>query len=95
MENVRSFKSEYGGDWLFARAPDVAGKYGVEAYPTIFVVDSKGQIAFANKGAVPPRILNKIVKDVLSGDSPKGPSENRGTAGPILKVDVRPESGGG
>lgn len=93
LENVREFKSEYGGDWSFAKAPEVADRYGVEGYPTVFVIDPDGYIAFRSDGSVPPDVLNSIVGDLLrASETPENQAE---VANVIIDVDVEPENAGG
>lgn len=101
IENVRNFKSEYGGDWPFAKAPSVASDYGVEGYPTVFIVSPDGYIDFRSSGAVPANVLNSIVADILK---PTAPSENRPENRPenqaeitnvIIDVGISPENAGG
>lgn len=97
IENVRSFKSEHGGDWPFAKAPSVADRYGVEGYPTIFVVDPDGYIAFRSDGAAPPDVLNSIVADLLGTSRPgeNQPENQVEITNVIIDVGVEPENAGG
>ncbi|KXB08669.1 hypothetical protein AKJ55_00585 [candidate division MSBL1 archaeon SCGC-AAA382M17] len=90
-ENVRDFKSEYGGDWPFAIAPDVASEYGVEGYPTFFVIDPEGYVTFRSDGAVPVDVLSSVVADVLGYQT----SPENQTTDLIIDVKVEPENAGG
>lgn len=97
LENVREFKSEYGGDWSFAKAPEVADRYGVEGYPTIFVIDPDGYIAFKAPGSIPPDVLDDVVSDLLKGQEvPEKEGENQAEISDvIIDVKVEPENAGG
>lgn len=97
IENVRNFKSEHGGNWPFAKAPSVAGRYRVEGYPTIFVVDPDGYIAFRSDGAAPPDVLNSIVADLLGTSRPveNQPENQVEITNVIIDVGVEPENAGG
>lgn len=92
-EEAEQFKAEYGGDWAFAIDPDVADDYGVEVYPTIFVVGPDGYVAFHNEGPIPPSVLNDIVGDVLGVSAP--PEDDTPSTDMIIDVKVEPEDGGG
>lgn len=93
IEDVENFKSEYGGDWPFAKAPEVADKYGVEGYPTTFIVDRDGYIADKLLGSVGSEVISQKVNSVLEGAKP--PENQPETANMIVDVSVKPENAGG
>ncbi|MBA7607353.1 Thiol-disulfide oxidoreductase ResA [subsurface metagenome] len=49
-EMIRQFKSEYGGDWIFASGPEVGITYQIMYIPTIYIIDKQGIIAYKNVG---------------------------------------------
>jgi cytochrome c-type biogenesis protein len=50
-EELRTFKNQYGDDWIYALDTDnVKTKYGVDPVPMIVIVDKEGNIAFQKVG---------------------------------------------
>lgn len=93
IEDVENFRSKYGGDWPFAKAPEVADKYGVEGYPTTFIVDRDGYIADKLLGSVGSEVINQKVNSVLEGVKP--PENQPEAVNMIIDVDTKPENVGG
>lgn len=100
-ENMRTFKSEYGGDWTFGKSPDAADNYNVEGVPTILIIDPTGYIAFRSSGTVPAGVINSICNDVLGNltppenDAPDRTEENNLPTNQVIGVDMDPENAGG
>jgi peroxiredoxin len=66
-EQVTKFAKEqsYTFTLLLGAEPDVSAKYYVEAYPTTFVVDRQGRIAFRELGGGSPDKLREAVEAAL------------------------------
>ncbi len=100
-EDMRGFKSEYGGDWTFAKSPETADNYNVEGIPTILIVDPTGYIVFRSSGTVPAEVINSICHDVLGNLSPPDnePSDRAGEndlpTNQVIAVNMDPENAGG
>lgn len=61
VKTIRSLKEGYGGDWTYARGPEVAATYGVTAIPTLYMLDSEGKIVYKNVGVTSvSALLSKI-----------------------------------
>lgn len=88
IRNVRNFKSEYGGNWSFAKAPSVAERYGVEGWPTMFVIGLKGVIRSKHLGTTSPAELGERVSEILK-------TQKVDLTPLIIDLEVDPEKGGG
>jgi peroxiredoxin/outer membrane lipoprotein-sorting protein len=68
-ETVSEFarKESYTFRLLLGAEPDVSAKYFVEAYPTTFVVDRQGRIAFRELGGSAAEELRAVVERALEG----------------------------
>ena len=66
-ETVAKFakRESYTFPLLLGAEPDVAAKYYVESYPTTFVIDRQGRIAFRNVGGGPADRLQSAVENAL------------------------------
>jgi peroxiredoxin/outer membrane lipoprotein-sorting protein len=66
-ETVAKFakRESYTFPLLLGAEPDVAAKYYVESYPTTFVIDRQGRIAFRNMGGGPADGLQSAVESAL------------------------------
>ena len=56
---------------LLGAEPDVSARYFVEAYPTTFVIDRTGRIAFREVGGVAPDKLRAAVEEALGPGATK------------------------
>jgi peroxiredoxin len=68
IDDLRSFASRYGARYplLFDRGLVGAQRYGVRAFPTIYVVDRSGAIIFAQSGEVPEATLAQAIDRALA-----------------------------
>ena len=66
-EKVTAFASQqsYTFTLLLGAEPNVSARYFVEAYPTTFVVDRRGRIAFRELGGNSPEKLRSAVRAAL------------------------------
>jgi cytochrome c biogenesis protein CcmG, thiol:disulfide interchange protein DsbE len=65
QQDVDAFDAQYSVSWptIFDRDMSVARTWGLNGFPTIYVVDKKGRIAFADSGEIPEaRLLAAIRK---------------------------------
>ena len=58
-------RQSYTFTLLLGAEPDVSAKYYVEAYPTTFVVDRRGRIAFRELGGGSPDKLRSAVQTAI------------------------------
>jgi peroxiredoxin len=59
---LRTFKTEYGDNWTFARdTDDVANKYNVNYTPTTVIIDKEGIIRYYGTGALSEQ---KLVEEI-------------------------------
>jgi len=65
-ENVVDFIADYGLTFpiLMDRDSEVSDKYKVQAYPTSYMIDSKGRISFVAPGAMNHDIMSREVKNM-------------------------------
>ncbi len=70
---IKFYKSvEPPSNWrLVPDANFIAEKYGIQAVPTMIVVDQEGKVVEIFRGAVPPKQITGLVDDLL-GVSPQG-----------------------
>jgi peroxiredoxin len=40
-------------------------RYGAGSYPTIYVIDAKGKVAYAHQGQIPPSVLSRAIAPLL------------------------------
>ena len=64
-EMIRQFKSEYGGDWIFASGPEVGITYQIMYIPTIYIIDKQGIIAYKNVGVTDYSTLLSEINKLL------------------------------
>jgi peroxiredoxin len=64
--DLRSFKTEYGNNWTFARdTDDVANKYKVKYTPTTVIIDKDGIIRYHTTGVVSVTKLSHEIEMLL------------------------------
>lgn len=65
-EQLREFKEEFHGTWIFAMDSDgIDVKYGVKGYPTLVIIDKNGGIAYKNVGLVGTETLSEVIDGLL------------------------------
>jgi len=65
QQDVDAFDAQYHVSWptIFDRDMTVARAFGMSGFPTVYIVDKKGTIAFADSGEIPEgRLLAAIRK---------------------------------
>jgi peroxiredoxin len=62
-------KQSYTFALLMGTEPDTSARYYVEAYPTTFVVDRRGRIAFRELGGASPDKLRSAVQAALNAEN--------------------------
>jgi len=64
---LRQFKKDYSMDWLVARdTVEVFNKYGVQAIPTIVILDQTGNIHYQHVGLAEASLLSNKINELLS-----------------------------
>jgi len=64
---LSQFKKDYNMDWLVARdTVGVFNKYGVQAIPTIIILDQMGNIHHQHVGLVEASLLSSKINELLS-----------------------------
>jgi len=64
---LRQFKKDYNMDWLVARdTVGVFNKYGVQAIPTIVILDQTGNIHYQHVGLAEASLLSSKINELLS-----------------------------
>lgn len=66
-EELRKFKSDNGYEWIFCMDTKNIGEgeYGIEGYPTLFIINKEGKIAFDEEGGVGYDILSSEIDKLL------------------------------
>ena len=64
---LRDFKDTYGDEWIYAvdYDNDADAKYDVDAYPTLVIVNKKGEIAFKNIGKASYATMETEIEKLL------------------------------
>lgn len=63
-DDIRYFRSEHGGDWIYAKgSEDLIEQYGVNSVPTECIIDEDGYLRFYNEGSVESAELSDVVED--------------------------------
>jgi len=64
---LRQFKKDYNMDWLVARdTVGVFNKYGIQAIPTIIILDQTGNIHYQHVGLAEASLLSSKINELLS-----------------------------
>jgi thiol-disulfide isomerase/thioredoxin len=64
---LRQFKKDYSMDWLVARdTVGVFNKYGIQAIPTIIILDQTGNIHYQHVGLAEASLLSSKINELLS-----------------------------
>ncbi len=63
---LRQFKKDYNMDWLVARdTVGVFNKYGIQAIPTIIILDQTGNIHYQHVGLAEASLLSSKINELL------------------------------
>lgn len=66
IEKLKQYASDNSIDWIIVRdTAKVAGKYGVSAIPTIFIIDQEGIIRYAHVGVTSSSILLSEIEALI------------------------------
>jgi thiol-disulfide isomerase/thioredoxin len=64
---LRQFKKDHNMDWLVARdTVEVFNKYGIQAIPTIIILDQTGNIHYQHVGLAEASLLSSKINKLLS-----------------------------
>jgi thiol-disulfide isomerase/thioredoxin len=63
---LRQFKKDYNMDWLVARdTVGVFNKYGIQAIPTVIILDQTGNIYYQHVGLTEASLLSSKINELL------------------------------
>ena len=70
-DDIRDFRSQYGGDWTYARdTQDLKDTYSIRGVPSEFVVDVKGYIRNEHVGVTEAGVLSDDIEEAKTGYTP-------------------------
>ena len=66
-EELRTYKATEGYEWIFCMDTKDIGEddYGTSSYPTLFIINKEGKIAYDNVGETPYSTLSSEIDKLL------------------------------
>ena len=65
LQDLKNFKTNFGGDWYFGFYPEFINQYGVRSLDSTIIIDRSGNIAYRDDTITTTENLEKIVKQLL------------------------------
>jgi cytochrome c-type biogenesis protein len=89
-EDIRKFKNDYGGDWIYARdTANLIETYSASMVPKIVIVNKNMDITFSDVGVVSETELSKEIDKAISGIANPVPlGTTLGLAGTAIIVGI-------
>jgi len=71
VEDMKNYKEEKGGDWIFAYDDDmeIYSAYSIQQIPRIIIIDSEGRVTYDHLGAPSKDELGQSLEDAINKDA--------------------------
>ena len=92
-DDIRDFRTQYGGDWTYAKdTQDLPESYRIGGVPAEFVVDVNGYIHYEHLGSIMAGVLSDEIEEARTGYAP--PETPYALIAIVLMVVIGVVSGG-
>lgn len=90
---IEKYLKENKVTWLIANDPPgkTMREYGANAYPTLFLIDPNGKVAWTGHGGLTDAQLKEVLKDAKGTDSTTGSGDKPSTDGKKTDGDKKDE----
>lgn len=65
LQDLKNFKTNFGGDWYFGFYPEFINLYGIRSLDSKVIIDKNGNIAYRDDTITTKENLDNIVKQLL------------------------------